>query len=166
MHFDVDHVIRIPFDSYFDFVLSERFNDWVKKTLQQDERKIVRSEEIDGVLYRTVRSERILSTKAQKYFKVPRLIIEDRQEIRRAEGLFAWEYVPNVGASRFSAKGTGRIEPFGEHVKRTISGDVTFKIPLIGKRIERRVVEWVRENISKIGDALERYYHKHHVSDK
>lgn len=164
MRFDVEHTIRIPFDAYFDIVLSDAFNDWVKKKLKQDAREVVRHEERDGVVSRIVRSERTLSEKARKYLKVPTLIIEERQEIRLAEHRYSWEYVPNVGQSRFSAKGTGRIEPAGDYLKRSIEGEVTFKLPLVGKRIERRMVDGIRRNITRVGDALEDYYRNHYAA--
>ena len=160
MHFDVEHTIRIPFDSYFDIVLSDDFNAWVKKRLKQDVREVVRNEERDGVIYRTVRSERILSARAQKFLKVPVLIIEEQQEIRRAAGSYTWAYVPNAGKKRFASSGTGRIEPAGDYLKRHVSGEVTVRIPLIGKRIEKRMVEGIRNNITRVGDALEDYYRK------
>ena len=160
MHFSVEHTIRIPFEAYFEIVLSDEFNSWVKKRLKQDAREVVRNEEKDGVLYRTVRSERNLSEKAQKFLKVPVLVIEERQEIHRAQGTYTWSFVPNAGKKRFSVQGEGRIEPAGEYLKRHVSGDVQVKIPIIGKRIEKRMVEGVRNNITKIGDALEDYYRK------
>ena len=160
MHFAVEHTIRIPYEAYFDIILSDDFNAWVKKRLKQDQREVVRNDEQDGVLYRTVRSERKLSEKAQKFLKVPVLVIEERQEIRREQGTYTWTFVPNAGQKRFSVQGEGRIEPAGDYLKRHVSGDVQVKIPLIGKRIEKRMVEGVRNNITKIGDALEDYYRK------
>lgn len=161
MHFEVDHVIRVPFEQYFDLVLSPAFNDWLKKRLNLLERAILRSEEIDGKVHRVVRAESQLVEAAQKFLKVERLIIEERLVVDRAARSFTWEYVPNVAVNRFSATGHGRVEPYGpngEHVRRIIEGEVTMKLLLIGGRIERRLVDWIRENMGKAGDLLEEYH--------
>ncbi|NMB74830.1 MAG: DUF2505 family protein [Myxococcales bacterium] len=161
MHFEVEHVIRVPFEKYFDLVLSVDYNDWIKKRLNLLERTILRSEEIDGKLHRVVRAESQLVEAAQKFLKVERLIIEERMVIDRATHSFTWEYVPNVAVNRFSATGRGRIEPGGangEHVRRIIEGEVTMKLLLIGGRIERRLVDWIKENMGKAGDLLEEYH--------
>jgi len=158
MEFDLSHTIRIPFDEYFDVVLSPAFVDWVKEKLQQDAREVIQEEERGGILYRTVRSERVLSAKAQKHFKVPRFVIEERQQIHRDEGRYSWEYVPNVGANRFASKGTTQAEAHPEGTRLVIRGEVTFRIPLIGKRIERHTVAWVTENFHKLLGGLEEFY--------
>jgi hypothetical protein len=161
MHFEVDHVIRVPFAKYFDLVLSPDFNDWLKKRLNLIERKILRSEEIDGKLHRVVRAESQLVEAAQKFLKVERLVIEERLVVDRAAHSFTWEYVPNVAVNRFSATGRGRVEPIGangDQTKRIIEGEVTMKLLLIGGRIERRLVEWIKENMGKAGDLLEEYH--------
>lgn len=161
MHFEVDHVIRVPFAKYFDLVLSPDFNDWLKKRLNLLERKILRSEEIDGKLHRVVRAESQLVEAAQKFLKVERLVIEERLVVDRAAHSFTWEYVPNVAVNRFSATGRGSVEPIGasgDQTKRIIEGEVTMKLMLIGGRIERRLVEWIKENMGKAGDLLEEYY--------
>ncbi len=158
MDFELTHAVRIPFDEYFDVVLSDRFVAWVKEKLQQDEREIVQYEERDGVIHRTVRSERILSAKAQKYFKVPRLIVDERQRIDRDRGEVAWEYVPNVGAKRFTSKGTTAAEAHQDGTLLTVRGEVSFRIPLVGKRIERHSVAWMEDNFHKMLGGLEEFY--------
>lgn len=158
MDFELTHTVRIPFDEYFDVVLSDALVGWVKEKLQQDAREVIQSEELDGVLRRTVRSERVLSAKAQKHFKVPRFVVEERQQIRRDQGSTTWEYVPNVGAKRFTAQGITQAEADPEGTRLTIRGAVSFRIPLIGKRIERHTVAWVKENFHKALGGLEEFY--------
>jgi hypothetical protein len=166
MEFEMVHIVHIPHAEYFEVVLSDAFNAWVKKTMKHDERKVTRFEEIDGVLHRSVRTERVLNEKAQKHFKVPRMVVEEHQQIRREQGLTNWEYVPNIGASRFSAKGTSQVRPHPQGVELTIRGEVTFRIPLIGKRIEKHTVAWVKDNFHKLTGALEGYYRKVHQAAK
>lgn len=158
MEFDLVHVVRIPVEHYFDVVLSEDFTEWVKRKLQQDERRVIRLEEIDGLVHRTVRSGKDLGPKAQKRFKVPRFVVEEHLVIDRGRGHYTWKYVPNVGAQRVVAEGTGQVESHPDGVQLTIQGEVTFRIPLIGGRIARHMVTWVQENFAKMLDALEGYY--------
>jgi len=158
MHFEVEHVIRIPFDKYFETVLSEKFNLWVKNRLKVAERAIVRHEEVAGKIHRTLRVETDLSERARKWLKVNRLIIDENMVIDKATNSYTWEYIPNVGVKRFTASGTGRIAPSGEHVKRTIAGDITVRFAIIGSRIEKRLVEWAKNNMGKAGEMLEEYH--------
>jgi hypothetical protein len=158
MDFQLVHQVDIPRAAYFDVVLSPDFVAWVKQKMQQDEREVVRQEEVGGVLYRTVRSERVLSPKAQKHFKVPRFVMEEHLEIERERGFYRWRYVPNVGANRFTSHGTGEVEPHGDGVRLTIRGTVGFRIPLIGKRIERHTVGWLENNFHQVLAGLEDFY--------
>lgn len=158
MDFELVHTLRIPADEYFDVVLSDDFLSWVKEKMQQDDRKVIRFEQKQGVIYRTIRSEKSLGAKAQRHFKVPNFVMEEHQEIRRDDGRYTWEYVPNIGNRRFEAKGTGQVEPCEQGTRLTIKGDVRFKIPLIGKRIEKHTVAWVKENFHKMLEGLEEFY--------
>jgi hypothetical protein len=79
-------------------------------------------------------------------------------EFDRARGHYTWKYVPNVGAQRVVAAGTGQVETHPDGVQLTIRGEVIFKIPLIGGHIARHMVTWVQENFAKMLDALEGYY--------
>lgn len=158
MDFELVHTLRIPKDEYFDVVLSDDFVRWVKEKMKQDERKVLRFEEKEGVIFRTIRSEKNLGAKAQRHFKVPNFVMDEILEIRKADGRYTWEYVPNIGNNRFSAKGTGAIEPCEQGTRLTIKGEVNFRIPLIGKRIEKHTVAWVQENFHKMLEGLEEFY--------
>lgn len=158
MDFELTHAVRVPFAEYFDVVLADSFVAWVKEKLQQDEREVVQFDQRDGVIHRTVRSERILSAKAQKYFKVPRLIVEERQRIERDRGEYSWEFIPNVGAKRFTSKGTTRATAHQDGTLLAVRGEVSFRIPLIGRRIERHSVAWMEDNFHKMLGGLEEFY--------
>ncbi len=166
MNFELVHTLRIPADEYFDVVLSDEFVRWVKDTMKQDERKVVRFEEKNGTIYRTIRSEKTLGAKAQRHFKVPKFVMEEKQEIRRDDGSYTWEYIPNIGNNRFEARGTGVIDACEQGTRLTIEGEVKFRIPLIGKRIEKHTVAWVEQNFHKMLEGLEEFYERGYKGKK
>ncbi len=158
MHFQVEHTIRIPFARYYDVVLSADFLAWAGKQMKAAERLVIRSDEVGGLLHRTVRTAWQLSERAQRFLKAPRFELEERLVLDRARHSYTWEYVPNVWASRFSARGSGRIEPAGEHVKRLVEGEVKVRVLFIGGRFERRTSERLQAFVTRQGDAVEEYY--------
>jgi hypothetical protein len=76
MHFEVEHTIRIPFERYYDVVLSDDFLLWAGKRMKAAERSLVRSEEIGGLVHRSVRTAWDLSERAQRFLKAPRFELE------------------------------------------------------------------------------------------
>jgi hypothetical protein len=158
MHFEVEHVIRVPFARYYELVLSDAFMTWSREQLKAAERSVVRHEELGGKLHRDVRTVWDLSEKAQRWLKTPRFVLEERLVLDRARNEYTWEYAPSVGASRFSAHGRGRLEPAGEHCKRFVEGEVTVRVFLLGGRFERRAVERLRAFVTRQGDAIEEFY--------
>ncbi|HOX46925.1 MAG TPA: DUF2505 family protein [Myxococcota bacterium] len=158
MHFQVEHTIRIPFERYYDVVLSDDFLRWAGKKMKVAERSLVRNEESGGLLYRTVRTAWDVSERAQRFLKAPRFELEERLVLDRARHTYTWEYAPSVWANRFSARGSGRLEQAGAHVKRVVEGEITVRVFLLGGRFERKVAERMRAFVTRQGDSVEEYY--------
>jgi hypothetical protein len=158
MHFQVEHIIRIPFERYFDVVLSDEFLRWAGKKMKAAERSLVHDEETDGLVHRSVRTAWDLSERAQRFFKAPRFELEERLVLDRLRHSYTWEYVPSVWANRFSARGSGRLEQAGGYVKRVVEGEVKVRVFLLGGRFERRVSERIRAFITRQGDSVEEFY--------
>jgi hypothetical protein len=160
MEFSVETEIGIAYERYFETVLSDTFAEWLKQHLKDARFEIARNDQVGAQWHRTVIWTHELPDKLRKILKVPDLILEDRQVISPDEGTLEWTYIPNVGAKRFSARGTGRIRRIDAGVSREISGEVSLKIPLVGKRIASQVITFVRKGEVDAKRAIESYLHE------
>jgi hypothetical protein len=52
-----------------------------------------------------------------------------------------WSISPNVLRGRFLGEGTTRVRDSGGRCERIISGELTVNIPIVGKKMEKRLVE-------------------------
>jgi hypothetical protein len=67
----------------------------------------------------------------------------------RATNVLEWNVVPTVMADRVTAKGRTEVTVQGGQCLRVINGEIKVKVPLIGGRIEKKLME-------EIGSGYER----------
>jgi len=68
-----------------------------------------------------------------------------------------WNVVPTVMADRVTAKGHTTVTPSGSGCDRHVQGEITVRLPLVGKRIEKKLMEEIGssyERAAEIANAL------------
>lgn len=62
--------------------------------------------------------------------------------------------VPDAHADRFSCRGTYRLRPAGSMTTRTIAGELTVRVPVLGGRAERAITSGLVERLDVESEAL------------
>lgn len=66
----------------------------------------------------------------------------DQETWRPVDGnKLRWRIDPQVLKGRFVGEGTTRVRDLGGRCERIISGDLQVKVPLVGKKMEKRLVD-------------------------
>lgn len=73
------------------------------------------------------------------------------QESRRAPGSFdiAWTIIPMVLANKFEGSGTTTLRATKDGCERIIEGELSVKVPLVGKQMESKLVDNVKESYER-----------------
>jgi predicted enzyme involved in methoxymalonyl-ACP biosynthesis len=66
----------------------------------------------------------------------------DAQDTRRREGehTLQWSIEPMVLQDRFSGSGTTRVVAKAGGCERIIAGDLTIRVPILGRKMEQRLI--------------------------
>lgn len=164
MRVEVQQKIRVPYEEYLVIITSITFAQFVRSKLDpRVEVTTVRRETVGDQFFRTAIWSTKLGSKARMFFKVPELMVEDRQVLDLKRGRFTWEYIPNVFSERFKSQGTGTLEPAPDGLVWRIAGDVTLKVALVGRRFEKRSAELIKKGAELTAKAMERYYREVHL---
>jgi hypothetical protein len=65
-----------------------------------------------------------------------------------AAGTATFRFLPDNYADRFSAAGGTRTVALGDGARRTLSGEVKVRAPLVGGRVEKAIVEGLEEYLA------------------
>jgi hypothetical protein len=68
-----------------------------------------------------------------------------------------FRFLPDNYADRFSASGRTVSVDRGEGARRTLSGEVAVRAPLVGGRVERAIVEGLEEYLVAEADLVDRF---------
>ncbi len=71
-----------------------------------------------------------------------------------AAGLIRWSVEAPAMGERLEVGGTTRIEPYADGCRRTIEGQVTVKVRLLGGQIERFVADEVQKSYDRTARAM------------
>lgn len=71
---------------------------------------------------------------------------EQSNALDRKKGELVWKVKPAVLADRIDAQGVTRVRPGGPGCVRTIEGEITIRIPLVGKKMEGKLSENIKSS--------------------
>ncbi len=84
------------------------------------------------------------------------IVYEQESRRDKASGVLHWTITPMVLADKFSGAGTTIVRATAGGCERVIEGELTVKVPLLGKKMEGKLVENVQESYAKAAEiALE-----------
>jgi hypothetical protein len=74
-----------------------------------------------------------------------------------AAGTTAFRFVPDNYADRFAASGRTHIVGHADGSRRTLTGEVKVRAPLVGGRVERAIVEGLEEYLAAEAALVDRF---------
>jgi hypothetical protein len=121
---------------------------WEKDTEAQYQRRVM------------VSPERTLPAPLAKILGSSRLTYAQESCWEKAEHLVHWEITPTVLPNKLTAKGVFEIKSSTpSSCQMVVRGDVRVKIPFVGGRIERLIVDEVVESYATIADRIHTQLH-------
>lgn len=138
-------------DAYWAMFFSDEYNAalWKHLDIEREVVEFRREGEGDGeVVHRTQRltPKRDVPSALRRIVK-DAIAYEERNVWRRKDSAMQVVTIPNFFADKFEATGTYRIEPVGEdRVRRTWTAKCSCKVPLVGGKVEKHVVEEVKRS--------------------
>lgn len=77
---------------------------------------------------------------------------------RRGDNLLVCKTVPNFMADKITSEGDYIVEPLGpDRVRRVYEGKIECRVPLVGGKVEKMLVDEIRESYKRAGDFTHKY---------
>lgn len=86
-----------------------------------------------------------LPTAASSVLGMTTLSYEQTTRIDPDRGVIDWEVIPPVMRDRFTGKGTYVVTPTDDGCERLLEGEISVRVPMFGKRIEKMVVDLLQK---------------------
>jgi hypothetical protein len=90
-----------------------------------------------------------------------KFIYEQENQLDRATHCMKWRVIPALQSGKIRAEGTMTIRAIPTGVERVVEGEVQVRIPLVGKRIEKAVVNSVTRSYDKAAEATQKWLLSH-----
>jgi len=151
MEYRIEDTFDVSADVYWDFFFSEPYNAamWPELDIKWELLELTR--EGEGATLRIHREQRLTPQR-----EVPRFLKRivsgaityvEKNDFVRADNVMRTVTIPGFAADRLRTTGTYRLEVLGPtQVKRIWEGICECKVPLVGGKIEKHLVEEVRES--------------------
>lgn len=121
------------------------------------DRELVESREDGDVQYRRRRISvrRDLPAPMRKVLGSDTIRYDQETWRRAGENTLRWKIIPMVLEGRFTGEGVTRIESLPDGgCARIIEGDLTIRVPLIGGKMEQKLVDDVAQSYSRAAEIL------------
>jgi hypothetical protein len=79
-------------------------------------------------------------------------VFEQVGKLNRKANVLRWEVIPSVLKDRISASGTTRITPRDSGCTRTIEGEISIRLPIVGKAMEEKLAGNVQESYARAAE--------------
>jgi hypothetical protein len=151
IEYRIEDVFATSADQYWEMFFSDAYNTALWDHLDIDRVQLdfrVEGQGDDEVIHRVQRltPRRELPKVMQKIIKGA-IAYEERNVFRRRDSSMDVVTIPNFFADRFKATGTYRLESRGEgKVARIWDARCACKVPLVGSKVERHIVEEVKQS--------------------
>ncbi|MFT6398844.1 MAG: hypothetical protein ACJAYU_003606 [Bradymonadia bacterium] len=125
--------------------------------LSQSTREIIESREEGGERYalKRITLQRELPGPMKRVIGGEQ-ITYDQETWRPVDGnKLRWKISPKVLAGRFVGEGSTRVREIGGQCERIIAGNLQVNVPLVGKKMEKRLVEDVSASYERAAGLLQ-----------
>ncbi len=120
------------------------------------QRVTVADDLIDGerVLRRRITVDRKIPRPMQRAIGSDAITYDQITRRRPGENVLHWSIEPVVLRGRFTGRGTTRVIVTGDGCDRVIEGELTIRVPLLGPKMERRLVDDVSASYERAAELI------------
>lgn len=150
MRFSMSHHFDCTPQELWDIFESREFDDRLEEETGV-RREVLDERSVDGIIHKKLKciSLKELPAVMKKALGTDHLEFEQTNELDREASVLKWDVVTPFLTDRVDAGGKTRVEPSGEGCTRTIEGEITIRLPLVGKKMEKKLSENLRDSYEK-----------------
>jgi hypothetical protein len=155
--FDIRHSFQAPAREVACAMLDLDYQRSLDDVAQPARRRIeLQEERPDGTVLRRTRYELIASLprRAQSFLGGAAPAWTEEAVYHPGDLLWEWEVVPHAGAGLLQARGRIALQDTPAGSSRTISGRVKVNVPLYGPRVEKVIVQGLKEGYDREAERL------------
>jgi hypothetical protein len=151
MEYRIEDSFDLCAERYWEMFFSEEYNAAMWPTLDIGREQLVFERSGEGPDTRIHREQRLVPQREVPRF-IKRLVsgaitYVEKNDFTAADNVMKTVTIPGFASDRIRTTGTYRLEPLGpSKVKRVWEGVCECKIPLLGGKVEKHLVEEVRES--------------------
>lgn len=140
-------------EQLWDVFLDPRFDERLKAE-SGVQRELLEKRDEDGVtvIRRRVISDKKIPRLMQKALGADRIEYEQTSRLDRSKSTLEWTIQPAMMAERISIAGVTTITSTGSGCQRVIDGDISIRIALVGKKMEKRLAENIEETYTRAAE--------------
>ena len=154
MRFRIEDTFETDPATYWEAFFSDAYNEGLWPALDMGWELISLERSGDGDALE-IRREQILTPQRElpaflRKFVQGALAYTERNVFRARDSAMEVETIPSVVPDKLESRGVYRVEPAGPgRVVRIYEGEIRCTLPLVGKKVERHLVEEVEESYRK-----------------
>ncbi|MEM7157186.1 MAG: DUF2505 domain-containing protein [Myxococcota bacterium] len=154
MEYRIEDTFDVSAEYYWDFFFSEPYNAALWPAIEIDWELLKLERTGEGSSLRITREQRLTPRREVpgflKKFVDGAITYVEKNEFSAADNAMKTVTIPGFAADRLRTVGTYRLEVLGpSKVKRIWDGVCECKIPLIGRKVEKQLVEEVRQSYER-----------------
>lgn len=159
MRFKVEHRFRgISLKDFEGLYFDEAFNEALCKQVKLQRTLVARTVQ-GGKLHREVRvaAEREIPPAAAKILGGARLEYTEHLDYAVGSNRGTWKTISSLMTDKVDSAGTFSFREEGGQVVRTVEGDVTVKIMLVGKVVEQFIAADVEKSYAQAAEFMQKW---------
>ena len=160
MKFRMEHILPAAPDHAWSVIMSEEF---ARQSYAHSGtlREVLLEEERNGLTFMKLRIvvEKPLPPMAAKVIGSTQLSWIQEQLIDDVQRVMNWK-ITIPSAKKVQSSGVFRIEDMGGKARRIVEGDVSVKIPLVGKKAEQHICKQLEESYEKSAKFTQNWLHQ------
>ena len=145
MRFELRHTFPCSPEALWALIDDARYEDQLALATRATRQVLeLRHEGGQRVIRRRITAQRTLPAPMAKLVGAEQITYEQHTARQDGSDTMRWSISPMVMADRVSAQGTTVIRPHAQGCERVISGQVSIAVPVMGAKMEARLVEDIR----------------------
>ena len=86
-----------------------------------------------------------------------KLVYEQENRLNTETNVMEWQVFPSVVKDKVTAKGTMTMRRVANGVERVVDGEVTVRVPLVGKKIEKAILGSVTSSYEQAAQITQKW---------
>ncbi len=163
MRFEVHHRFKCSAERLWTIIMDTAYQAQVDQAARLTRTVVEDRQTADGPR-RSVRfePEATLPAAAQRALGTKKLVYLQEQRWRERDLSMKWRVVVEALPDRVRCSGDFKVSPrAGGECERRVTGEVVVNIPLLGARIERRIVDELKDSYGRTADVTRSWITQH-----